>query len=166
MRECFFEGQEWQIMKSNAPEKLGIPSLTLLLERLLATKISEELPNLAQKVDERFAAIQHDLQKYPPRPSVDRYQFELGQLISKLGFRLVDLFEGQGRDDQAKLLINKMGLLKKTFRRALMDLCPSFEIASAAEKRLISKLRTSNKPSPPLRTTKSDSMPAALEISS
>jgi hypothetical protein len=162
----FFEGQEWQIMKSNAPEKLGIPSLTLLLERLLATKISEELPNITQKVDERFAAIQHELQKYPTRPSVDRYQFELGQLISKLGFRLVDLFEGQGRDAQANLLTHKWGVLKQTFRKVLMDLCPSFEISSAAEKRLMSKLRTSSKPSPPLRTTKSESMPAALEISS
>jgi GTPase SAR1 family protein len=48
---AFFDRAEWQVMKSTTPENLGIPSLTLRLEKLLATKISDELPNIINKVD-------------------------------------------------------------------------------------------------------------------
>jgi GTPase SAR1 family protein len=164
--KAFFNRGEWQLMKSTAPEKVGIPSLTLRLERLLATKISEELPNISGKVNGRFGAIQQELRKYPARPSVDRYQFELGQLISNLGFGLGNLLEGQGRDAETNPLKQKWHLLAKAFKNALLNSRPSFDISSAAERKLMKKLRASSKASTPSQTTKFENTPALMEISS
>lgn len=163
--KAFFDRGEWKSMKSTAPENLGIPSLTLRLEKLLATKISDELPNIIDKVNGRFTTIQHELKKYPPRPSVDRYQFELGQLISKLGFGLGSLFEGQGRGSEASPLKHKWGVLAQAFRNALLASRPSLELGSAAERKILAKHRASTKYSTPVKT-KPDEMPESMEISS
>jgi GTPase SAR1 family protein len=164
--KAFFNREEWQLMMSTTPEKVGIPSLTLRLERLLATKIAEELPNISGKVNGRFEAIQQELRKYPARPSVDRYQFELGQLISNLGFGLGSLLEGHGRSVEASPLKQKWHLLTQAFKNALKSSRPSFDISSAAERKLMKKLRASSKASTPSQATKSENTPALMEISS
>jgi hypothetical protein len=163
----FFDREDWQRTKLAASGKLGIQSLTLGLENLLATKIAKELPNIMNKVNERSAAIQHELKNYPARPSVDRYQFELGQLISRFGFRLNSLFEGQGRGTGASGLKRKWSLLAQEFREALLTSRPSLEVCSAAERKTMAKFRASSKPSTPLPANKSpEKLPASMEISS
>jgi hypothetical protein len=163
----FFDREDWQRTKLTASGKLGIQSLTLGLENLLATKIAKELPNIMNKVNERSAAIQHELKNYPARPSVDRYQFELGQLISRFGFGLNSLFEGQGRGTGASGLKRKWSLLAQEFRGALLTSRPSLEVCSAAERKTMTKFRASSKPSTPLPANKpSEKLPASMEISS
>jgi GTPase SAR1 family protein len=164
--KTFFNRGEWQIMKSPATENLGTPSLNLRLEKLLANKISDELPNIINKVNGRFAAIQNELQKYPARPSVDRYQFELGQLITQFGFGLANLFEGLGRGTEASPLMQKLSYLNRAFKNALIRSRPSLEISSAAEHKLMKKLRASSKLSSPSQTAKSVRTPTFMEISS
>lgn len=163
----FFDRGDWQRTKLAAPGKLGIQSLTLGLESLLATKIAKELPNIMNKVNERSEAIQNELKSYPARPSVDRYQFELGQLISRFGFGLNSLFEGHGRGTGASGLKRKWSLLAQEFREALLTSRPSLEVCSAAERKTMTKFRATGKPSTPLHTSRpSEKLPAAMEISS
>ena len=166
--KLFFEQENWQAMRSTAPEKLGIPSLTEKLERLLATKISEDLPNIISKVDTRFLAIQNELKKYPERPSVDRYQIELVKLISRFGFELMSLFDGPGRGTEASPLKYRWATLREAFRTALLASRPSLEISTAAERKALTKLRANNKqPSTPVQNTKaSDKTQVSMEISS
>ena len=164
---AFFDQGGWEQTKSMVPGKLGIPSLTLVLEKLLATKITEDLPNIINKVHGRSAAIQQELKKYPARPSVDRYQFELGQLIARFGSGLKNLFEGQGRGTEASPLKHKWSILAQAFRSALLNSRPSLEISSAAERKMMTKLRAISKASTPLQTKKSsEAMQIPLEISS
>jgi Dynamin family/Dynamin central region len=163
----FFDRGDWQPTKLAAPGKLGIQSLTLGLESLLATKIAKELPNIMNKVNERSEAIQHELRSFPARPSVDRYQFELGQLISRFGFGLNSLFEGHGRGAGAGGLKRKWSLLAREFREALLTSRPSLEVCSAAERKAMTKFRATSKPSTPQHTSRpSEKLPAAMEISS
>jgi hypothetical protein len=163
----FFDREDWQHTKLTASGKLGIQSLTLGLETLLATKIAKELPNIMNKVNERSAAIQHELKSYPARPSVDRYQFELGQLISRFGFGLNSLFEGQGRGTAASGLKRKWSLLAQEFRGALLTSRPSLEVSSVDERKTMTKFRADSKPSTPLPANKpSEKLPASMEISS
>ena len=136
----YFQSDQWSSIKSTHPDKLGIPALVSSLGHLLASKISEELPDIIIKINSRAATIDQALTEYPARPSIERFQFNLGQLISNFGSGLESLFSGEGRVSWDSRLRAEWELIKDGFRLSLIRSRPSVHFFSAVEDRTYSRL--------------------------
>ena len=152
--ERYFAGENWQLIQSLKPEKLGVPLLSESLQDLLSDKVSGQLPQITEKINAKALAIDQSLALLPARPSRFQYPVILAQLVTTFGIHLKSLFGGHVRDAAANRIKVKITFIAEAFRGAILHSRPAVTECSAAERKRYARLPAgSGEADPPEKAT-------------